>query len=208
MTGKVEVVRLAERAALWRGLRWKEGVLAEAGGAGRAGAGGWEPGGARGPGGGVGRAAARAAGRLRRGALARREGGASIVPGSGDAASYGAEEEDRIAPGAPAEGFLADPAPPGLSCCARPPRGGDVAPFLHLTANDKGREITPSGIPELWRSLVPILAERSEFPLGWEVGSENSLQARASMDGSSASSFYCIWRRDGTFTVGRFFSLT
>lgn len=72
----------------------------------------------------MGRAAARAAGRLRRGALARREGGASIVPGSGDAASYGAEEEDRVAPGAPAEGFLADPAPPRPQLLRTPSAGG------------------------------------------------------------------------------------
>lgn len=93
----------------------------------RAGAGGGKPGGAPGPCGSAGPAAAavaRAAGPGRRAALARREGGASIVPGRGDAASYRAEEEeDREAPWAQAAGRPADPAPDSTSAAAHALQG-------------------------------------------------------------------------------------
>ena len=93
-----------------------------------------------------------------------------------------------------------------LSCCSRPPGVTSEGRLFHLTAN--GREVTLSRVLEVRGFLVPVLSERSEFPVGWQVGTKSSLQARASIDGSSTPSFYCTWRTEGTFALGCFFSRT
>lgn len=50
-----------------------------------------------------------------------------------------------------------------LSCCSLPPGVTSEGRLFHLTAN--GTEVTLSRALEVRGSLVPILSERSEFPL-------------------------------------------
>jgi hypothetical protein len=62
----------------------------------------------------------------------------------------------------------ARPTPPLPGSAAAHAGGGDVARAqlpLHLIGGEEGTEVTSGGVSEVWGSLVPILAERSEFPL-------------------------------------------